>query len=126
LPFSCSSVWSVPPPARSGFSFECCSLSHMISTRIHHFHCFGRLACLSAPTLSLCASPNLCKVLAAPLGGWLFTLPLLSAFASLPTLDHWEFGSLPHSHSLRQVQGSTPNSAVSVTLWLFMGWTLSI
>jgi hypothetical protein len=41
------------------------------------------LACHHTPVLSLYASPNLCWVLVAPLGGWLVTLISFS-----PVLDH--------------------------------------
>jgi hypothetical protein len=41
-------------------------------------------------SLSFCASPTICWVLAAPLRGWLVTpLPLL-AFGALPAFLHWE------------------------------------
>jgi hypothetical protein len=49
---------------------------------------FGRLACHQTPVFSLYASPNLCWVLVAPLGGWLVTLISFS-----PMLDHWEFST---------------------------------
>jgi hypothetical protein len=55
----------------------------------------GRLACCPAPAFSLCASPDLCSVLTAPLGCWLVIPPPLSAFVALPAFIHWEFGSLP-------------------------------
>jgi hypothetical protein len=57
------------------FSFQCCPLSHEISSRIHHLPGFGKLVCHSTPTLSLCASPNICSVLVCLL---------------------WEVGLLPH------------------------------
>jgi hypothetical protein len=54
-----------------------------ISSRIHFLPCFRRLACHPTPTLSLCASSDLCWVLAAPLCSWLVGQPPLSAFAAL-------------------------------------------
>jgi hypothetical protein len=55
--------------------FEYCPLSHKVSSGIHHLPRFGRLAFWPTPALSLCASPDLCLVLAVPLGGWLVTSP---------------------------------------------------
>jgi hypothetical protein len=55
----------------------------------HYLPHFGRLACCSTP---------------------------LSAFVALPTFLYWEFSSLPHPHSLGQVQHSTPTSSVSARL----------
>jgi hypothetical protein len=103
------------------FSFECCPLSHEISSRIHHLPLFVRLACCLNPALSLCASPDLCWVLAVPLGGWLVTPVLLSDFAAFTCICslrvlYWEFSSLPHPHSPGQVLSSTPTSAIGVRL----------
>jgi hypothetical protein len=126
-----------------------------ISYGIHHLHSFGMLP-VSHPALSLCVFPDLCWVLAAPLGGWLVTPLLLSAF--MPLLISaacgkllgevgllpcsrisslrvwcWGFGSLLHPHSPRQVSSSTPTSTVSVRFYnlLFMffsftGWWFSL
>jgi hypothetical protein len=69
-------------------SFKCCPLSHEVIFRFHHLPHFGRLACHPTPALTLCASPNLCWVLKAPLGGWLITPFPLSAFAALPAFLH--------------------------------------
>jgi hypothetical protein len=75
------------------------------------------LACSPTPALSICIFPHLHWVLIAPLGVWLFTpLHPMSAFAALPMLVHWAFGSLPHLCSPGQVQHSTPISAVGVRL----------
>jgi hypothetical protein len=83
-------------PSKVGqFSFEYYPLSHEGSAGIHCLPCFGRLACCPTPTLSLCASSDLCLVLAAPLGGQLDAPPSLSAFVALPIFVHWEFSSLP-------------------------------
>jgi hypothetical protein len=51
------------------------------------------LACPSTPALSLCASPNLCLVVAAPLRDWLFAPPQLSAFVAIPMFAYWDFGT---------------------------------
>jgi hypothetical protein len=57
-----------PSPSKVGqFSFEYCPLSHKTSSRIHHLPGFERLACHPISTFSLCASSNLCLVLAVPL-----------------------------------------------------------
>jgi hypothetical protein len=53
-----------------------------ISSRIYLLLCFGRLVCCSALSLCLYASPDLCCVPVAPLGGWLFGPPHLSAFVA--------------------------------------------
>jgi hypothetical protein len=74
---------------------------------------FGNLAWHPTPALSLYASPDLCWVLAAPLGGWLVDLFLLSAFAALPMLDNWQFH---HPCSPGQIQYSTSTSTVGVRL----------
>jgi hypothetical protein len=84
MPFSCNSVWSPPPSKMRKFSFEYCPLSQEISSGIHHLPHFRRVACCSAPILSLCASPNLWSVLMAPLEGWLVTPSPLSAFLLYP------------------------------------------
>jgi hypothetical protein len=98
------------------FSFGYCPLFHEISSRIHHLPHFGRLACHPSPTLSFCASPDLCSVLAAPLGDWLVTPCLLSAFVALPTFIHKEFGSLPHPVLQGRFSVPLPTSAVVVRL----------
>jgi hypothetical protein len=54
------------------FSCECCPLSHEIISGIHHF---GKLACCTIPTLSLCAFPDLCLVLVC-LSGRLACCPI--------------------------------------------------
>jgi hypothetical protein len=43
------------------------------------------------------------------LGSWLVTPHLLSAFVTCPALVHLKFRSLPHPHSLKQVQCSIPS-----------------
>jgi hypothetical protein len=63
-----------------------------ISSRIHYLLCFGRLAYHPTPALTLCASPDLSWVLAAPLGVWYVAPTPLSAFAAFPVF-HWEFGA---------------------------------
>jgi hypothetical protein len=76
LPFSCNSVWSAPPPSKVGqFSFEYWPLSYKIISGIHHLPHFRRLAYCPTPALNLCASPNICWVLAAPLGFGLSSYP---------------------------------------------------
>jgi hypothetical protein len=49
------------------------------------------LVCFPTSILSLCASPHLCSVLAAPLGGWLLAPPLVSERGSVlhPQLCFW-------------------------------------
>jgi hypothetical protein len=70
---------------------------------------FGRLVCHSTPALSLYTSPNLCWVLAAPLGDWLIapphSQPLLlfphftESSASCATPILWDrFSVPPHLH----------------------------
>jgi hypothetical protein len=86
-----------------------------ISSRIHLLPCFGKMACCPTPALSLCAFPDVCWVPAAPLGSWLVASPPLSTFAALCAC-HWEFGFLPHPHSLGHAQHSTPTSVVIVRL----------
>jgi hypothetical protein len=77
-------------PSKVGqFSFEHCLLSLEISSGIHHLPCFGRLACHPTPTLSFYTSPDFCLVLVAPLGGWLFTSSLLSAFVTFPEFNEF-------------------------------------
>jgi hypothetical protein len=120
LPFSCSSVWSAPPPARWGNSVlnaapcprnqvldplsalllevglspdPCSQLFCISQSLLGAINSFVRLACHPTPALSLYPSPNLCRVLVAPLGGWLVTLLPLSVFAASPTLIPWEFGT---------------------------------
>jgi hypothetical protein len=95
---------------QQGGAIQFWMLPSALSSGIHHLPCFGWLACHPTPALSLCTSPDLCWVLVALLGGWIVSLLLLSAFAALPALVHWEFGFLPHLHSLGQVQHFTPNS----------------
>jgi hypothetical protein len=123
LPFSCSSVWSAPPSSKLGqFSFECCPLSHKIHPGIHHLSCFGRLACCPVPTLTFCASHDLCWMLVAPLGGVGLSshphsqplLLYLNLFTESSALRVW---LLAPPHSPGQVQCSTPSlPAVSVGL----------
>jgi hypothetical protein len=100
------------------FSFEYCPLSHETSSKIYLLPHFGRLACCPSPALSLCASLNLCSVLAAPLGGWLvapsLTLSLCCfSFTESLALRCQLLGQLPFS-----VAGSvsTPTSTVGVGL----------
>jgi hypothetical protein len=115
LPFYCSSVWSVPPPARWGnsvFHAAFCSRDQLqdppspllwevdLSPHPHSQPlCFSQpllgascnfvwLACHPTPALSLYALPDLCWVLLALLGGWLVAPSLLSAFAALSVLVH--------------------------------------
>jgi hypothetical protein len=110
LPFSCNSVWSTPPPAswaiqfcilpsvpgdqlhdpppvphlEVGFSpYPCCQHLCLSQTLLGASETFGRSACSHIHTLRLFVSPNLWLLLAAPLGGWLVTPPLLSAFCCL-------------------------------------------
>jgi hypothetical protein len=71
-----------------------------ISSGIYHLPCFGRLACCLNPALSLCAFPDLCWVLVAPLGGWLVTALPLSAFMPFSISAWcmwllWKVGLLP-------------------------------
>jgi hypothetical protein len=106
-------------PSKVGqFSFECCPLSHEISSGIQHLPHFGRLACYPTPAVSHCASPDLPWVLAAPLGGWHVTPLLLSTFAALPTFFHWKLALrvwvLAPLLFPGQVQRSTPTSAFHV------------
>jgi hypothetical protein len=114
-----------------------------ISSGIHLQPCFGRLVYWSTPSFSLYPSADLCWVPADLLGNWFVGPPLLWAFASLwsvtessvlrawflapsLTVEQWEIISLPHLHSLGQVQHSTPMSNVGVrlqfTLYSFQLW----
>jgi hypothetical protein len=80
-------------PSKVGqFSFECCPLSHKISSKIHHLPHFGRLSCCPIPLSAFVPLQPLLGIV-APVGGWLVTLSLLSAFAALPAFIHWEFGT---------------------------------
>jgi hypothetical protein len=65
-------------PSKLGqFNFEWCPLSQEISSWIHHLPWCVRLARDPTPTLNLCASPDLCWVLVAPLVGCPCSQPLL-------------------------------------------------
>jgi hypothetical protein len=121
LPFSCNSVWLAPPPARWGHSFVILPSVPWDQLRdsplaplwevglLPHPH--SQPLCLSWPLLSASGS----------LGGWLITPTTtlsLCCFTHVHSLrfQHWEFGSLPHSHTPGQVQCSNLTSAVSVRL----------
>jgi hypothetical protein len=86
MPFSCSSVWSIHPPARWGNSVLNVVLCPVRSTGIHYLPNFGRLTCHLIPSLILCASPNLCWVLVNPMGGWLTALPRSQSLLFYPHL----------------------------------------
>jgi hypothetical protein len=77
-----------------GGTIQFCMLPSVpeISSRIHHLPCFGRLVSCPTLALSLYAFPNLCWVLATPLGGWFTVLLLLSALLLFP---HFTENSAP-------------------------------
>jgi hypothetical protein len=87
-------LWSAPPPARWGNSVLSTALSSETNSGIHHQSHFGRLACCLTPTPSLCY------------------------FSSVRLL---RVQLLPHPHSLRQMQYSTPTLLVVLDcILLFM------
>jgi hypothetical protein len=140
LPFSCSSVWPVPPPRRWGnsvlnFAF-CPTRSALRSTTCPALGSWlVTLPLLSnfVPLLILLGARSFCERLAfhpVPSSQTLcFSQPLLgvsSASGSLALfcahsqlllrVKNWEFSSLPYPCSLGHVQHSTPTSALSVRL----------
>jgi hypothetical protein len=81
--------WVSSSPCKVGqFSFEYCLQSQEISSGIHHWPCFGRLACCSTPGLSLCSFSLLCS-----LRVWLLAPPPFSRGRfSIPTHPHLSVG----------------------------------
>jgi hypothetical protein len=104
LPYYCNSIWSVPPPARWGHSV----LSTTVSpTRLAQESPTFPLWDVGLSPQSHCQPLGFTMPLltgsSAPLGGWLSTPLLLSAFVPYPAFVHSEFNSLPHSCSQRLV-----------------------
>jgi hypothetical protein len=123
--FSCSCVCSAPPLARWGNSVLNAALCPGDRLWDPPPALLWEVSLLLIPSFSLYACPNLCWVLVAPLGGWLVSLLLLSAFAALwsvtdssalraqflvtpQAVQQWEINSLPLPHFPGWIQCSSP------------------
>jgi hypothetical protein len=108
LQYSCNSVWSASSPARRGNSVLSTAISPMRLAQWFTTPTLGDWLVAPICSQSRCLALPLLVDSLVPLGGWLVTSSLLSAFVPCPDFIHWGFSSLPHPCSLSLVQHSTP------------------